>query len=876
MSTLKLKVQKYRRFAEAQEIAFQPGLTIISGSNGAGKSTLVEAILFALFGSGRDSSVGEIRTDKSKGDPLVECELFIDDQLIHIIRVGNSVEVSINGVVQVMRSSSSAKAANKRVSALLGGLTRDQFESSYVAIQGDTAGLVQFKAKERRILIERILQLEVLARAVDLQVKRRENAKSDLMALGNVICDELSFSQDMRRSLDNFQNARVVRMRMQYAQNFMVSIEQAISDQKGTLKEVEGYVLTARTHESDLKKQLNDHLSTIEQAVQAHQQHEARQKSYNTLQEDIASTEGKITQVKLDIQKFLDDIRNAMQYAEASAEYEQLQEEKERDKKRLVRIPLVTSCYDEFVRARTKLDVLDDQLVKLATIDEDLRSAQDQEKHAKQQLNTLRDNDPTFADYEVWRKGKDILDHEERQNRDALKQLETGTSDARCPTCNQPFNEHTRERRIQHLLTWLNETSPLIREQLQQQKQHIDEEKQQWEEAKKLAEQEYGRLQKDTVTAEKKVSARDTLSQQRAGLYPDFQAKQKAWLELKEEPDSEEETKLLSKLEETKLPGKLDELTLCLQTLKTEEETRLINKLDELTLYLQTLKTRADEYAQIPFIEKNLADKKQSQEGLDREKQALLERQSVLGYDAEAFQTSKDRVEELRKEETKIRNLLHQAELDLQSLQTDFQQVEKSVAKIQEYHDRFGTYVQEYYREERLCEHLNDFKKHFFEANTGEVMRRTTQLLTHAITDQSILGVRFDKDEFQYLDASNIPYSVTRLSGGEKALVGLCLRIALAEQAQAIVRSGRVKFLILDEVLSSLDDERCDAVQRIFADVQKRGIFEHIIMITHLDSVKQGWHANGLVVQKVDGKMSTVISVSPGEVPMDLAEGIEV
>ena len=110
----------------------------------------------------------------------------------------------------------------------------------------------------------------------------------------------------------------------------------------------------------------------------------------------------------------------------------------------------------------------------------------------------------------------------------------------------------------------------------------------------------------------------------------------------------------------------------------------------------------------------------------------------------------------------------------------------------------------------------------------------------------------------------------------EKALVGLCLRIALAEQAQAIARSGRVKFLILDEVLSSLDDERCDAVQRIFADVQKRGIFEHIIMITHLDSVKQGWHANGLVVQKVDGKMSTVISVSPGEVPMDLAEVIEV
>lgn len=155
-------------------------------------------------------------------------------------------------------------------------------------------------------------------------------------------------------------------------------------------------------------------------------------------------------------------------------------------------------------------------------------------------------------------------------------------------------------------------------------------------------------------------------------------------------------------------------------------------------------------------------------------------------------------------------------------------------------------------------------------------MRRTTRLLIHAVTDQSILGVRFDKDELQYLDASNIAYPVSRLSGGEKALVGLCLRIALAEQAQAIARTGRMKFLVLDEVLSSLDDERCDAVQRILADVQRRGIFEHIIMITHLDSVKQGWQANSLVVQKVDGKTSKIISGPAGEVSTDVAEEIEV
>ncbi len=145
----------------------------------------------------------------------------------------------------------------------------------------------------------------------------------------------------------------------------------------------------------------------------------------------------------------------------------------------------------------------------------------------------------------------------------------------------------------------------------------------------------------------------------------------------------------------------------------------------------------------------------------------------------------------------------------------------------------------------------------------------------HAITDQSILGVKFDRDEFHYLDASYSARPVNRLSGGEKALVGLCLRIALAEQAQTITRTGREKFLVLDEVLSSLDEERCEAVKRIFDDVLQRGIFEHIIMITHLDTVKQSWHAHGLSVQKLDGKMSTVIPLSPSEVPTDLTGEIE-
>ncbi len=174
--TLTLKMKNYRRFAETGTIAFQPGLTIISGQNGAGKSTLIEAFLYALFGSklGPKSGqrVDEIRTDSLSGPVRVECKLHIDDQEVHIIRSGTMAELRMNTVVQVQGGGGSSKAVTARVTALLGGLTRKQFERTYIALQGDTAGLVVDDASKRREVIEKVLQMEVLTKAIELQEKR--------------------------------------------------------------------------------------------------------------------------------------------------------------------------------------------------------------------------------------------------------------------------------------------------------------------------------------------------------------------------------------------------------------------------------------------------------------------------------------------------------------------------------------------------------------------------------------------------------------------------------------------------------------------------------------------------------------------------------
>ncbi|GHP00354.1 hypothetical protein KSF_104010 [Reticulibacter mediterranei] len=75
--------------------------------------------------------------------------------------------------------------------------------------------------------------------------------------------------------------------------------------------------------------------------------------------------------------------------------------------------------------------------------------------------------------------------------------------------------------------------------------------------------------------------------------------------------------------------------------------------------------------------------------------------------------------------------------------------------------------------------------------------------------------------------------------------------------------TGKIRFLVLDEVLSALDKERCDAVKHIFADVQRRGIFDQIVMITHLESVKHGWPGTILEFSKNGEKTSMVTALSP-------------
>jgi exonuclease SbcC len=75
------------------------------------------------------------------------------------------------------------------------------------------------------------------------------------------------------------------------------------------------------------------------------------------------------------------------------------------------------------------------------------------------------------------------------------------------------------------------------------------------------------------------------------------------------------------------------------------------------------------------------------------------------------------------------------------------------------------------------------------------------------------------------------------ISGGEEDILNLCMRISLSHMLAE--RAGQhFSLLMLDEVFGSLDDLRRSNVLSLLEKLRKR--FEQIIIITHLDDIKDG------------------------------------
>lgn len=109
------------------------------------------------------------------------------------------------------------------------------------------------------------------------------------------------------------------------------------------------------------------------------------------------------------------------------------------------------------------------------------------------------------------------------------------------------------------------------------------------------------------------------------------------------------------------------------------------------------------------------------------------------------------------------------------------------------------------------------------------------------------------------------------ISGGEEDILNLCMRISLSHMLAE--RAGQnFSLLMLDEVFGSLDEGRRGNVLSLLEKLRKR--FEQIVIITHLDDIKDG--VQHLIQVEYEEASGAAYIVPSTEVPDELAIALNV
>ena len=158
---------------------------------------------------------------------------------------------------------------------------------------------------------------------------------------------------------------------------------------------------------------------------------------------------------------------------------------------------------------------------------------------------------------------------------------------------------------------------------------------------------------------------------------------------------------------------------------------------------------------------------------------------------------------------------------------------------------------------ERTAILLDGFRDHLV-ARVGPELSREAEALFRELTNHEYDDLRIHDDTLAIEIADGDRYfPISRFSGSETDLANLALRVAISTHLSR-VSGADVGFMVLDEVLGSLDQERKDLMVTAMGRLANR--FHQLFVITHSDQVKDQFPAS-ILVQKTGRRRSVAALV---------------
>jgi DNA repair protein SbcC/Rad50 len=772
-----LRLQNFRQHVDTL-IEFENGLTGIIGPNGAGKSTILEGIAWALYGN----TVARGNKDSIKyhaAPPRASVRVELDFDLgAHRYRVVRGLTSA-----EVFVDGSAAPAANSigTVGQLIEqklGMTSREFFTTYFTGQKDLAAMAAMGPADRGRFLSRVLGYDRLQRAQELARQKRNEVIAVLRAMSQTMADTEQLAADVQTT----------QLLVRVSESALATATRALADADTALAVTEPRwraAERARVADTELHTAIIRAEARVESAVRdAERAHAAVAESHQ-----VASGLAGVL----------------VQLAPLTALRSELQQLEERSRASARRQALV----EEIVRLTAAVDLATARLQQLATAPT-LRA----EAHAA--LQDARVAAAGAAEAATARRTDWVRDRQEaetrrsqlreqfaeiKSQRDTLAEL---GPDAPCPTCTRPLGAN-----FATLLEELDDKLEALRVDGQYYKQRLEQLVAEPDDLKVLdaaradVEHALKALERRELKIEQALKEQSEKERELAAIVAQRDERQRAVAELSAEYDAAHHTVVrdtvatLAALELRHAAAKSVADDLPLRSLRLTESEQA------LAAMRAALDAAKDARTKQGFSNEQHAEALRAWEAAThRRQEAAVVRagaESDAGNAAAALARALSAAEQAAK--------MREQQLLLENERRVHDELDASYGELRTELNA------------RLRPELGEIAGSF---------------LTD-LTDDRYNEFELDEDYEIILIGGGVPRQV--ISGGEEDLANLVLRLAVSQLIAE--RSGQpFSLLVLDEVFGSLDEQRRSNVVELLRRLQDR--FEQVIVITHIDGVRDG------------------------------------
>ncbi|HEX6058479.1 MAG TPA: SMC family ATPase [Gemmatimonadaceae bacterium] len=772
-----LRLQNFRQHADSA-IEFDTGLTGIIGPNGSGKSTILEAVAYALYGVAAARNTKEtIRFARAGARASVRVELDFD-LAGHRYRVVRGLTSA-----ELYLDGSDAPIANsiRGVDEFLRrrlGMSREEFFNTYFTGQKELSAMAAMNAPERARFLSQVLGYEKLRAAEDLAKERRRDIVNTMNGLRTGMPDP----EAVARLLEDTDR------RLTLSAAALAAAEQRREECAARLSEI-----APRWERAQLERDRFQEIVSELRVAESEAAGVAR---------DRARLERELGDVGVARAELAGVLEALQPYPRIVSELQSLDVLYREEGRRQTLLRSDRELREDIARLR-------DRRARLETapaLEEEVTLELETKRRELEELQGVLEARRTEwvrdrQEAETKRQALRAQYQELKENRERLVQA---GEEGMCPTCNRPLGGHYRG-----VLDLLDEQVETVRVDGAYYKSRLEQLEEMPEDVKQLDERRRTTFQ-EVGTLERRLAKVQLAVGELSQVARDLAVRE------------QRHAQLLAELES--VPAGYD----------PARHEFLRQELERLTPLDQRAARLGAQIEREPALAREFAGVRERAAALEARRTGLRQARDAVAFSEEAFAAVRD-AHDRAAAEVRVAELAAVAargEADVARQARDAaEQSQRDVERLQ-------AELEDLKVEKRLNEELvraySDIRSDLNQALRPEISALASEFLTD-LTDARYSEMELDEQYRIIVLEDGVPKPV--ISGGEEDIANLVFRLAISQLIAE--RAGQAfSLLILDEVFGSLDESRRQNVVDLLRKLGDR--FEQVIVITHIESVRDG------------------------------------